>query len=395
MRKVFKIGIALCLVFCFSFCFVGCSSDYLLNKHSKNLNTYNIDLTFDVNTMTASAHQTLEYKNRDERIVDYFVFHLYPTAFSEDAIIRPYTALNEAKCFPNGVSYGDIVVKNVYIDNNENTFDIVGEDNDKLKIDIKKPLDIGDSVIIGIDYELKLPNCTHRFGYYQNNINLANFYPILAVFEDGQYDKTPYYATGDPFYSNCANYNVKIEINKDFLVFSSGNQTSSIEKVETKIIKFEAKAVRDFALVMGNNFQVESTYVNDIKVNYVGYSGDDDLKKLTDLSATAVSWCSDNFIDYPYKELNIVKTPFVHGGMEYPGVVMISDTIDDEEQLKKVIVHEIAHEWWYGIVGVNETINAWIDEGLAEYTTALFFDKNPQFNITYDSIIKDCISSFA
>ena len=49
-----------------------------------------------------------------------------------------------------------------------------------------------------------------------------------------------------------------------------------------------------------------------------------------------------------------MKTPFIYGGMEYPNIVFISDSIDDESEYLKVIVHEIAHQWWYGIVGNNE-----------------------------------------
>ena len=80
--------------------------------------------------------------------------------------------------------------------------------------------------------------------------------------------------------------------------------------------------------------------------------------------------------------------------MEYPGLVMISDTIKEEEELYKVIVHEIAHEWWYGLVGVNETNHAWIDEGLSEYMTALFFKNNSMWGIKYDEIIKDATTSY-
>ena len=344
--------------------------------------------------MTAEGIQNVEIKNRTDNTIEYFVFHLYPTAFREGANVKPYASLNEAKCFPSGISFGNIIIKSVTINGEKSKHNIVGVDNDKLRVDLNKSLEVGDSVCVGIIYDLAIPNCTHRFGWFNDNINLANFYPVLSIFENGEYDMTPYYSTGDPFYSNCANYNVEIELDKNYSVFSSGEEKGK-EIIDNKqILNFEAKAVRDFAFVIGKNFMVKTINTDIAKINYVGYHGDTNLEEMAELSKEALLWFSNNFFEYPYNEINVVKTPFVHGGMEYPGIVMISDTIEDIEQLEKVIVHEIAHEWWYGLVGVNETQNAWIDEGLSEYTTALFFDENSKYNITYKSIIDDALDSY-
>ena len=54
--------------------------------------------------------------------------------------------------------------------------------------------------------------------------------------------------------------------------------------------------------------------------------------------------------------------------------------------IDSVIVHEIAHQWWYGLVGNNQIRTPWIDEGLAEYCTAVFFETHPQYGKTLESI---------
>jgi aminopeptidase N len=89
-----------------------------------------------------------------------------------------------------------------------------------------------------------------------------------------------------------------------------------------------------------------------------------------------------------------VKTPFIYGGMEYPNIVFISDSIDSDEEILKVIVHEIAHQWWYGIVGNNEIKEAWLDESLSEYSTALFFEKNSDYGLSYDEFVNEALSSY-
>ena len=80
----------------------------------------------------------------------------------------------------------------------------------------------------------------------------------------------------------------------------------------------------------------------------------------------------------------MVQTDFSEGGMEYGALVYISLDVTDQLQYQGVIVHEIAHQWWYGLVGNNQILTAWIDEGLAEYCTAVFFETHPQYGKTLE-----------
>ena len=395
MRRIFKILSMVCVVIFLSiFCFSGCSKEHILRKAGKRLNNYDIDLVIDSKTMTAKGQEIFEYTNKNDTIIDHLVFHLYPTAFREDASVKPYSSVSEARCFPNGISHGDISISKVHENGENANYEIIGEDKDKLKVNLKNNLDISDKVTIFIEFNLEIPNCTHRYGYYENNINLGNFYPILSKYENGEYDLTPYYSTGDPFYSDCSNYKVSVTAPSEYKVFTSGVESKSSIQNDNMTCDYVATAVRDFAIVLGTNFEIESRVIDGTTINYVGYKGDENISKMADLSLDVVSWMSKNLKDYPYKQLNVIKTPFVHGGMEYPGLVMISDTAEENEDIMKIVAHEIAHEWWYGLVGVNETNHAWIDEGLSEYMTALFFKNNSMWGIKYDEIIKDATTSY-
>ncbi|MBR5122357.1 MAG: hypothetical protein IKU91_02255, partial [Anaerotignum sp.] len=129
----------------------------------------------------------------------------------------------------------------------------VGEDENALKV----PVVFGnkEKVKIELEYKLVLPNCNHRFGYLDGNVNLGNWYPILAFYENGKFNIEPYYSTGDPFVSNVANYSVKFEFPANMEVATTGNIISSSKK-EKKNILVEAKAVRDFALILSDKFKV-------------------------------------------------------------------------------------------------------------------------------------------
>lgn len=381
------------IVFCSCVC-SGCSLDRTLKKQAKKLNTYTMDINIDQSDMTAECYLRYEYTNRTDSVVDSFVFHLYPRAFREGATVKPYTSVSEARCFPNGISYGDIKINEVRLDDKNHDYFLIGEDEDKLEVKLNSELFYDDHAEIEIYFDLTIPNSTHRFGYYQNNINLANFYPQLSVLENGEYDLTPYYANGDPFYSECANYVVSVTAPSEYDVFSSGDVIKTENSDGKTKTTFSALAVRDFAIVLGNNFEVASVALKGQTINYVGYKGDNDLFSNVELAKKAFEYFSEQFRAYPYKTLNVIKTPFVHGGMEYPGLVMISDTCETSEEKHKVIVHEVAHEWWYALVGVNETKDAWIDEGLAEFSSALFFGATPEYNITYNQMVNDAITSY-
>ena len=91
--------------------------------------------------------------------------------------------------------------------------------------------------------------------------------------------------------------------------------------------------------------------------------------------------------------MNVAESNFCIGGMEFPNLVYISDAIEDFETYQYVIVHEIAHQWWYGVVGNNQTKDSWLDEGLAEYSSALFYSHNKGYTTTYESLVKKANTS--
>jgi len=82
------------------------------------------------------------------------------------------------------------------------------------------------------------------------------------------------------------------------------------------------------------------------------------------------------FGKYPYKHFSVAASDFFIGGMEYPKLVFIDEGIykGNDDILEYIIVHETAHQWWYGLVGNNEIEEAWLDEALTEYSTILYYE---------------------
>ncbi len=392
MKKFFCLllfGIFLCFS---TISLSGCKKSEI-EKVSKNLTSYAISAELDDKQKQISASQKVVYKNTTDGALNYICFHLYPRAFRKDAIVKPYTTLTQAACFPNGVSFGDINIVQTKVNGEIKEYILTGEDEDILKIDFGFEVEQTKSVEIEIDFVLAIPNATHRFGWFDGNINLGNWYPVVCMFENGSFDMTPYYSTGDPFFSDIANYQVEFVFDSNYKLVSTGNINleDSGEKSKAKI---SANAVRDFTICLSNKSKIISKIDNEINHVYMGYETDKEHQKYLDILVDATKFFSETFGGYPYGTISVVKTPFIYGGMEYPNVVFISDSVDDEEEFLKVIVHEIAHQWWYGVVGNNEISEAWLDESLAEYSTALFFEKYSSYGLTYDDMVSGALSSY-
>ena len=396
-RKFYKI---IKVTFCLSNAVVlavllyGCKNDRLLKRASKGLTSYTINATLCSNDMVVTATELVDYVNRSEDALTFVCFNLYGTAFSEDAKILPYTTLNVNKCFPNGISYGDMIIDSVRVNSqNANSF-IVGVDNNALQVDLGFELMPNERVEIEIQFTLILANTTHRLGYCNNEVNLGNWYPIVAVYENGEFNLTPYYSSGDPFYSECANYDVTLHFQNDLISSHSGEMIE--QSVEAGVVKerYSAKAVRDFAICLSSKFAIRESEVGNTIVRTLCNVDNEKIDFYQDIAVKTISLFNRIFGEYPYSTLDVAFTNFLHGGMEYPGLVFIANDIQDENSIIKVIVHEIAHQWWYGVVGNNEITNAWFDESMAEYSTVLFFENYPEYNITREKMVGEAVQDY-
>lgn len=371
---------------------VGCNFDRKVAKAAKKLNSYDIVATLDDENKKIEAVEKVKIRNTFGNDVFELWFSLYGRAFRDGATILPYSPSSKAKCFPDGESFGNLEILYVRQNGLDLEFRLDGEDENALVVlaELKK----GKTIEIEIGFVLTLAKTTHRLGYFDGNINLGNWYPILCVYENGKWVCDPYYSNGDPFYSECANYKVSVVYPAKYDIGSTGEITKEVKENGNKKTTAEAKAVRDFAVVLGEDFVGKEARVGETTVVFLGYDNDTDIDQNLDTAKRALTTFNKMFGVYPYRTLTVAKTPFLYGGMEYPNLVWIADNISDDLEIVKVIVHEIAHQWWYGVVGNNEVKCAYIDESMAEYSTAMFFDKNKNYNYSCKQMVQEAATSY-
>ncbi|NLL55704.1 MAG: M1 family metallopeptidase [Clostridiales bacterium] len=338
---------------------------------------YNITITGQNNVYTVEQSTTIKNVYKDD--LDHLIFNLYANAYREDAENKAYTA--------KLTSYGQIDIESVSVDGQNCKYELE-QDNSILNVAIPA-LAINKSICVVMAYQVTLPECNIRMGVSGDCTKLANFYPQLAVYENDSFRCDVYTTIGDPFYSNTANYEVTITAPQDSVIASSGVLQKSTETPDGIENKYIAKDIRDFVIVIDKNLLVEKGNIGDTEVLYYYYE-DQDPQATLKYALDAMSIFNDKYGAYPYPTLSIVMTDFESAGMEYGCLVYVAlDTMNIED----TIVHEIAHQWWYGIVGSDSINHAFLDEGLACFST-LYYYKQIYGQEKFDDSLKAISDSY-
>lgn len=263
-------------------------------------------------------------------------------------------------------------------------------DMSTIYVELPAPLKPGEGTCVTVAFSAAVPrfSCA-RYGYQRfdngsNLFSLSHFYPVLAVYEDGQFLTDPYFSDGEAFYSRCAAYDVYLTLPSTYTVASTGRGSVSPAEDGMATWHLNAENVRDFTISASDNFSVLSMDAQGVEVlsyHYKsGYGGDHELQGEIQLqtAVSALELFSGLYGPYPYETLSIVQSADDHLGVEYPALLRVTDqyaallTGEDDAQtrlsLELTIAHEVAHQWFYAVVGNNQYREAWLDEGFARYS---------------------------
>ncbi|MEG1424560.1 MAG: M1 family metallopeptidase [Peptostreptococcaceae bacterium] len=345
-------------------------------SEEKNINRYTMDVIFEDESKRIMCNQNIEYVNTTGTELDKIYFHIYPNAFSKKEF-APFEKEEMSQAYPNGFNEGYIDIKKILNNESKLEYQIKGDKNDILEIKLGRNLKPGEKIDIDIKYNVKMPNSLGRFGYGDNTINVTNWFPIACVYDERGWNLKGYEAMGDPFYSETSDFYVKILAPKKYELASTGKVIDKKNDYEKTMYQIEAKKVRDFAFIMSEKFDVDSSIYKGVSINT--YNLNKEYSKLsTEVAKDSLKIFGELFGEYPYDTYSVVASDFYIGGMEYPNLVMIDQSLYTKANkfvLEYVIAHETAHQWWYSVIGNDEISEPWIDEALTEYSTVLYFEK--------------------
>lgn len=341
-------------------------------------NFYNISAELNEKDKTLSATEKVRFVNNENVDLKELYFHVYTNAFKEKDT-APFLFDDFNRAYSRGFQSGYTEISTVKANNGGDLkFSFQGEGNTIMKVELTEPLKQGSAIELTMDFKVTIPPANERFGYGEDHFNLGNWYPIVAVYDKEGWNLDKYYPIGDPFYSDSSNYDVTIKAPKEYIIASSGILLKEKEEGENKTWQFQSSNMRDFAFIANKNFKVSEKTVDGTIVKSYYYKTDEKRgKDALDTGVKSIKVFNEKFGKYPYPVYSVVETVFP-SGMEYPGLVYISEnyykTISNKDALTIVVVHETAHQWWYSLVGNDQIDEAWLDEGFATYSESVYIE---------------------
>jgi hypothetical protein len=359
---------------------------------------YHIGVKLDAQSKSLTGNQTVTWRNPGNQPVQELYFHLYPNAFESKQTtfnresggkLRTDQATERSKgsmriVYMTTAEGLDLTHRIQFVqpdDGNKN-------DHTLMKVRLAQPVKPNDTVTLKMGFEVQLPEVYARMGYSGDFVMAGQWFPKLAVYEPaGRRGRTAegwnahQYHGNSEFYSDFGIYNVKIHVPQKYVVAATGFQTKPAvtdRKTGGKTYHFYADDVHDFAWAASPNFvySEEPFSTPNIPGVRIKLYLDPSHLELKDRYMYAAKKSLENYSawygKYPYNTLSIVVPPAGAGGaagMEYPTLVTAwaADTADMDYELERVVVHEIGHQYFYGMVASNEFEEAWLDEAFTSY----------------------------
>lgn len=240
-------------------------------------------------------------------------------------------------------------------------------DNNELLVELENKLEPDSAATVAVEYSMILPEGGMRLSQVGDNYYLAHWYPMLGIYKDG-WDIIDYDSKGESYDTDYGDYTVSYELPKEYLVASSG-EDGPIEATQNGLV--EGQNIKDFylAIMDPDEWETETVQANDTELRVFTPVSANMLEETSELAAEAYVYFEENIGDNPFGELDIIGND---GYMEYPNIIEVAA---DEESQESVLVHEIAHQWFYYLVTNDPYQEAWLDEGLTEFASSIFISE--------------------
>jgi len=285
------------------------------------------------------------------------------------------------RLFPNAWRQGDTFVSAVAVNGRAAQPSFQLQDS-AMWVPFDDPLQPGQTVDIRVDFSVTVPQDASAnygaFSYQEHVLALAHFYPIVPVYDDEgwNYELAPTY--GDVLYSDVSLYQVRFTGPADLTLVSSGITLADARHNDgTRTWYLVSGPMRDFYIAASPIYVVSQRWAGETLVSsYYSAPVETGGQRVLQWATDALSVYSRRFGPYPYNELDVVATPTSAGGIEYPGVVAIASWLYDQNPggfFELAVAHEVAHQWFYGLVGSDQIDDPWLDEALAQYCSFLYF----------------------
>ena len=380
-----------------SFCLFSQPKQKQANWQQKT--DYNISVKLNDEQNKLSAFEKITYTNNSPNELNEIYIHLWPNAYRniETAFAKQKLENGDAEFYYSTEEDKGWIDSLDFKINGQRAKWYLTKDIDICKIELLQPLKSGEKLEITTPFSVKIPKVFSRMGHEGQMYCITQWYPKPAVYDANGWNAIPYLDEGE-FYSEFGKFEVSISVPQNYVVAATGNLQNDEEKVwlkertnikaeennstdtiknfqrfasskEFKTLRFVQDSIHDFAWFCDKRFLIEQSSVvlkSGKKVNTFLYHVDPSQNSVKWIDS-AIYFYSKQLGEYPYDNASAVVTKLKAGaGMEYPTIT----NVDAAEE--GVIVHEVGHNWFYGILANNERTYPWMDESFNNYYETRF-----------------------
>ena len=383
---------------------------------------YKINVTLDDANHFIYGNEEFEYINNSNATLTELYIHLWPNGYKNEktALAKQLASMgNYFLFYAQRKDIGYIDSLSFSIDGTPVSYSAFQGYEDIAVIKLPSPLAPGGKIKVATPFRVKLPSGSiSRLGHIGQSYQITQWYPKPAVYDAQGWKPIPYLTQGE-FYSEYGSFDVTINLPSNYVVGATGDlQTASEVKWMNELAEkaVRAKPTNEFPESSNEMKSIRFTQSN---VHDFGWFADKrwivrkGSRELPNTKRVVTTWAlftpenakqwekANEYIgdalysysywtgDYPYNQCTAVDgTISAGGGMEYPNVTVIGNSGSDF-QLATVIIHEVGHNWFYGIFGSNERENGWMDEGINSFMETLTLEWKYGDPKLYNGILED------
>jgi hypothetical protein len=272
---------------------------------------------------------------------------------------------------------GGFTLENIMLDGSALTYDLNGQ---RLAVYLPQGLAPNARVTITMRFHIDIPAKIkeHPYGYDVDQINLTDWYPFIVPYSSGWILHDPG-ALGEHLVYDSADFEVNIKTAQPGIVIAAsgfvdsqpGSEWTRHHLVGARTFAFSAS---DQLLVLEATAGAAGAHI--YSYYFPGYETEG--AAILNAAVRSVGIYEAKFGGYPYNSLSIVQAD-LNDGQEYDGLVFLATKFYNEydgsarSNLIAIGVHEIAHQWWFGLVGNDQAMEPWLDESLCVYSEAIFY----------------------
>ena len=361
---------------------------------------YRIAAVLDTVRKQIQGRETIHYTNNSPGSLTYLLMFVEqnictPTSVTEQLDQPPLVFLGSTFDFSCKGFDGGVTLERVSIGERALRPTVYGT---TMRLDLPRPVPAGGTVDLQVAWHFPVPDYgAGRMARDGSLYEIAQWYPRLAVYDDVRgWNHEPYIGAGE-FYLEYGSFDVSLTVPATYIVAATGTlrnpevvltaaqrtRLAAARRAAEPVAvitaaeagrpdqtrpsatgqltwRFTADSVRDFAFAAGPQLRWDASSYDGSLIQTLYRPKAKKWEEANRMAREAIKYFSEQWYHYPYPQATTVEGPIE--GMEYPMLTFVPDS-PAREDLQWVLSHEFGHEWFPMVVGSNERLYPWMDEG--------------------------------